>query len=47
MAWIHDLPRWLAGLGILATFTSLALLGLAATRGWIRRGGSTRSSTTA
>ena len=39
MGWIHDVPRWLAGLIVLTTFASLALMGLVATRGWIRSRG--------
>ena len=39
MAWIHDYPRWLIGLAILAIFTAGAVGGLLAPRRWVRRRG--------
>jgi hypothetical protein len=39
MAWIHDYPRWLVGLVMLATFTMGAVVGLLVTRRWVRRRG--------
>jgi hypothetical protein len=37
--WLHDLPRWLSALVLLATFVGGAVVGLASTRGWMRRRG--------
>jgi hypothetical protein len=39
VGWIHDIPRWIAAIVVMATFATLALAGLAMTRGWIRRRG--------
>jgi hypothetical protein len=39
MAWMHDLPRWLAALVILTSFVSSAVAGLFVTRRWIQRRG--------
>jgi hypothetical protein len=39
VGWIHDIPRWLAAIGVMMTFAMLALGGLATTRGWIRARG--------
>lgn len=39
MGWIHEIPRWLAAIVVMATFSTVALAGLAATHGWIRRRG--------
>jgi hypothetical protein len=39
MGWLHDLPRWIAALLILAFFVSGALAGLLVTRLWSQRRG--------
>ena len=39
MGWIHEIPRWLAAIVVMATFAASALAGLAMTHGWIRRRG--------
>ena len=37
--WLHDIPRWLSAVALLATFVGIAIVGLASTRGWMRRRG--------
>ncbi len=37
--WIHEIPRWLGALALLALFVGIAIFGLASTRGWMRRRG--------
>jgi uncharacterized protein DUF4239 len=39
VGWIHEIPRWLAAIVVIATFSASALAGLAMTHGWIRRRG--------
>jgi hypothetical protein len=35
--WLYDLPNWLFGTLTVATFVGVGVLGLFATRGWVRR----------
>jgi hypothetical protein len=37
MYWVYDLPNFLFGLLVVAAFVVFGLVGLAATRGWVRR----------
>jgi len=37
MQWIYDIPNWLVGLGSIIFFNALGVVGLYATRGWVRR----------
>jgi hypothetical protein len=37
--WLHDLPRWLSGVMMLAFFVGVAMGGLVSTRGWMRQRG--------
>jgi hypothetical protein len=39
VGWIHEIPRWLAAIVVMTTFSGSALAGLAMTHGWIRRRG--------
>ena len=37
--WIHEIPRWLGALALLALFVGIAIFGVASIRGWMRRRG--------